>query len=962
MESKNNININRHGSSRSQGPRQTVQRMQSVAKLANASCLLIDTKTSTSQIDEDTYVFSRCGKCKICDITIQSSCFKSTVTQKNYKLKQNLNCKSQYVIYLFTCTSCGIQYVGKTIQQFKERAGQHVRKCDTLNTHFAKHFRQQGHNMSVLAIDKLEERDFQNKGLLDEALCNLEVSWMKELHTIYPYGLNERVSGVGDVSHLNVNVETLSSKMKRRRRSHGRRKRNNPYKDWSLSTLISLYKDNDPLSLHNLRTAAYGLPNKKAHSISGEALGLFYSRQRKFPKFILRIIIDILDRKLYPPKVDDETMGQKRRFLTLFFHNKGMDLINLPKILHNKNVLSTIPDYFVHHDPPAICYKYTRTIAGRIFNHKNTCGTFDIDEGSNVYPCVCESYHRFIHPQVGHVVTGNLDLIKNIQLRDLLKKGPKFREQNHISWSTNRSIILDGIDDYIRKWAKLEHVDIMCLQQYKEAILKLVDHKISSLKRTVNVHRPKVLSRPSVLNELDTLQNHFVLAPADKAANNVIFVCKKWYMDQVANELNVFSLNPSDDDTYQVVENKSSEDLIEEHNNFCDAFGLKKQDHPKLPCFYGLPKMHKQVPKLRFIAASCGSPLKPIDITVTKCLDAIYRFMCRYCKTIFNNTGTNRMWILENSLQLKQRIFESNETMNATHISTWDFSTLYTTIPHGLLKDCIKELISFSYKTNRRAFIAVNNFRAFWSEKPVKNYACITQENLIDMVNVLIDNIYVTFGNTIHKQKIGIPMGISCAPLLANLFLMLHEYRFMERLSKVDIHQARNFNFTLRYIDDLICLNNENFEKYIVDIYPKELSIKKENDSDIKASYLDLLIQIKDGAFHTSLYDKRDDFNFSIVNYPHVDRSNIPTKPAYGVYSSRLVSIARACDSSLDFNQRHDALCIKLMHQGYKHHLLKKQLNKTIKNHHSLFSKYQDRPTVPLPILAQNNKHVTVRS
>ena len=75
-------------------------------------------------------------------------------------------------------------------------------------------------------------------------------------------------------------------------------------------------------------------------------------------------------------------------------------------------------------------------------------------------------------------------------------------------------------------------------------------------------------------------------------------------------------------------------------------------------------------------------------------------------------------------------------------------------------------------------------------------------------LDFLIDNIYVVFGNTLHKQTIGIPMGMCCAPLLANLFLMSFEYDFMETLEKENMTHAKLFNSTFRYIDDLISLNN----------------------------------------------------------------------------------------------------------------------------------------------------------
>ena len=80
---------------------------------------------------------------------------------------------------------------------------------------------------------------------------------------------------------------------------------------------------------------------------------------------------------------------------------------------------------------------------------------------------------------------------------------------------------------------------------------------------------------------------------------------------------------------------------------------------------------------------------------------------------------------------------------------------------------------------------------------------------------------------------------------------------------------ASQFNFTYRYIDDLLSINNSDFENYLGQMYPAELEIKDTTESNTSASYLDLLLSIEsDGQLRTSLYDKRDDFNFHITNFP----------------------------------------------------------------------------------------------
>ena len=162
----------------------------------------------------------------------------------------------------------------------------------------------------------------------------------------------------------------------------------------------------------------------------------------------------------------------------------------------------------------------------------------------------------------------------------------------------------------------------------------------------------------------------------------------------------------------------------------------------------------------------------------------------------------------------------------------------------------------------------------------------------------LIDNIYVSIGNRVYRQCVGIPMGTDCAP---NLFLFYYEYRYMKNLIKNNIILAKKTNNTMRYIDDLLTLNNPAFDNAIDDIYPPELQLKKTTECPTTLSYLDILITIDNGKYSTAVFDKRDSFTFNIVNFPHLS-SNIPSKPAYGVYISQLVRIGRICSNLNNLN------------------------------------------------------------
>ena len=124
-------------------------------------------------------------------------------------------------------------------------------------------------------------------------------------------------------------------------------------------------------------------------------------------------------------------------------------------------------------------------------------------------------------------------------------------------------------------------------------------------------------------------------------------------------------------------------------------------------------------------------------------------------------------------------------------------------------------------------------------------------------------------------------------------------------------------------------------------MYPAELEIKDTTESTTSASYLDLLLSIgRDGQVHTSIYDKRDDFNFHITNFPFLS-SNIPSSPAYGVFISQLIRYSRACSSYECFILRARRLSSKLLKQGYLAKRLKSSFRKFYGRYGDLIQQYE---------------------
>ena len=118
------------------------------------------------------------------------------------------------------------------------------------------------------------------------------------------------------------------------------------------------------------------------------------------------------------------------------------------------------------------------------------------------------------------------------------------------------------------------------------------------------------------------------------------------------------------------------------------------------------------------------------------------------------------------------------------------------------------------------------------------------------------------------------------------------------------------FNSTSRYLDDLLNIDNIHFEHMVHRIYPAELQLNKANASDTEAAFLDLNLSIHNDIVSTKLYDKSNDFNFDIVNFPILD-GDVPQRPSDGVYISQLIHFARGSSRVTDFNDRNRLLTTK---------------------------------------------------
>ena len=149
------------------------------------------------------------------------------------------------------------------------------------------------------------------------------------------------------------------------------------------------------------------------------------------------------------------------------------------------------------------------------------------------------------------------------------------------------------------------------------------------------------------------------------------------------------------------------------------SFGIELSDDDKrLPYLYCTPKLHNSPVKHRFIAGSSKCTTKQLSSLLTKLLTVIKTGLEKYCGIKTSHTEVNNMWILKNSKNLLSFLSQLG-VHRATSIQTFDFSILYTSIPHDLLKSSMHSIINnaFNYKNGatRYTHIKVGRNKSYFT-------------------------------------------------------------------------------------------------------------------------------------------------------------------------------------------------------------------------------------------------------
>jgi len=159
---------------------------------------------------------------------------------------------------------------------------------------------------------------------------------------------------------------------------------------------------------------------------------------------------------------------------------------------------------------------------------------------------------------------------------------------------------------------------------------------------------------------------------------------------------------------------------------------------------------------------------------------------------------------------------------------------------------------------------------------------------IFEILDLILNETFVSFGGQIFRQVKGVPMGNACSPCIADLTLLMMEYKYMKRSGKVNWRAAR-------YIDDLLVIGVKDFLNICQDIYGNELKLEVAYQGSV-GNFLDISLQYQHGLPTFGVYNKTDAFNFSVNRFSYPD-SFVSNQVHRAIIIGQLIRYARICSN-----------------------------------------------------------------
>ena len=193
----------------------------------------------------------------------------------------------------------------------------------------------------------------------------------------------------------------------------------------------------------------------------------------------------------------------------------------------------------------------------------------------------------------------------------------------------------------------------------------------------------------------------------------------------------------------------TKDQLLVHHINTLTKINVKI-DKCELPTFYCLPKLHKRPYKSRFISNSSHCSTTILSKHITSALTAVEDHVMKYSETAFSNSNVNYFWSIKNSSEVIEKLRLRN--FQGSQVSSFDFSTLYTSLPHDLIKAKVLSLVNCCFNRESKSYLCTSLKAGFFSNKKYDSYRCWSCAELCEAFTFPMENIYMQFDGMVYQQ------------------------------------------------------------------------------------------------------------------------------------------------------------------------------------------------------------------
>ena len=295
-----------------------------------------------------------------------------------------------------------------------------------------------------------------------------------------------------DYSKGDLVIGTIFPKLSKKKRCSKRRPLVPAFNQSNFLQTLELRLKNDLSNTPNLLRIQLGsLKKKHLKSLYPELKKLIHGNA--YQQWY-RMAMDLIETKLFKPEQPKNKKRVSKFRMHMKFSSKAFDFLNLPSILRSQNCKVLLPNLIKEEDFPMVVFTLEKPIREKVFNYTKFVSSLDLDSfatdpSSNL--CHCHEFNQqFVNQHHQHILTGDLSIVQNIKLRNLLKKGPKYRPKTKLDFdlaktSINKSlneIITEYIVKYNPKLDTNNKFNLDSFKPWKEEVMRAIDSKINTLK------------------------------------------------------------------------------------------------------------------------------------------------------------------------------------------------------------------------------------------------------------------------------------------------------------------------------------------------------------------------------------------------------------------------------------------------------------------------------------------------